>query len=61
MTYPMQHKIDMRHKYTPSDKTDIRITFERIRNAANSNQPVLDADPVPAGAAKRSESDRCGW
>lgn len=52
MSYPMSHKIDMRHKYTSADDTDIRKTFQRVReNAEAKNQPVVDADLIPAGTA----------
>lgn len=58
MTYPMQHRIDMRHKYTSADKTDIRILFAKVRrDAANQANTVLDADPVPTGTAQREEPE----
>ena len=51
MTHPLAHKIDMRHKYTSADNTDIRILFERVRNTANSNKTVLAKSTVPDGTA----------
>lgn len=61
MTYPLAHKIDTSRPYTNAANTDIRILFNKGRNAANQAKPVVDADPVPAGAAARERPDRCGW
>ncbi len=61
MTYPLAHKIDTSRPYTNAANTDIRILFEKVRNAKNSKQPVLATDLIPAGTSAREKPDRSSW
>jgi hypothetical protein len=48
-------EVRARFKYMTANQTDIRILFQRVKDAANQANPVLDADPVPAGTATGQE------
>lgn len=62
MAYPLAHKINTRHPYTPADKTDIRILFAKVRrDAANQKRSLVDADIVSAGTAQRTDQDKCSY
>jgi hypothetical protein len=57
MTYPLAHKIIKPFHYTNAANTNIRILFERFRNAEITRYPVLDGDLVPTGATQREEPE----
>lgn len=54
MTYPMQHKIDMRFRYTTAAATDIRHTFakERMRIAEEARLKAKNSIITPMGKVR---------
>ncbi|WP_155837339.1 hypothetical protein [Herminiimonas sp. CN] len=52
-TPPMAHKIIRPAPYIKAEDTNIRARFESLQHGANSNKPVLDADPVPVSETQR--------
>lgn len=48
----MKHIFDKDFKYTPSDKTDIRKTFARIRR---EQQKKAESKPIPITTVKEKE------
>lgn len=45
--FPLAHKIDTSHPYTPKDATDIRKTFARIRKQQAAPLPAPEPTPAP--------------